>query len=94
MGCTDPEACLYAGIVPSTLYRYQESNPEYSERKETLKQNPVMKARGVILNALEEGDTLTAHKVIDRKEGSKLALTGANDGPIEVKTIERRIVNA
>lgn len=94
MGCTDPEACLYAGIVPSTLYRYQESNPEYSERKETLKQNPVMKARGVILKALDENDTFTAHKVIERKEGRKLAITGANEGPIEVKTIERIIVKA
>ena len=94
MGCSDPEACLYADIVPSTLYRYQESNPEFSERKETLKQNPVMKARGVILEALAEGDVNTAHKVIDRKEGSKLAVTGADGGPIEVTRIERVIVKS
>ncbi len=42
MGCTDEKACLYAGIVPSTLYRYQEDNPEFSERKTVLKTNPVM----------------------------------------------------
>ena len=94
MGCTDPEACLYADIVPSTLYRYQEANPEYCERKETLKNNPVMKARGVILEALEEKDVATAHKVIDRKEGSKVAVSGPDGGPIEVAKIERVIVNA
>jgi len=76
MGCTDVEACLYADVAPSTMYLYASNNPEFSERKETLKQNPVMKARGVILDLLEDGDSNTAHKVIDRKEGSKLALTG------------------
>ena len=33
MGCTDNEACLYADIDRSTLYRYQEKNPEFSDRK-------------------------------------------------------------
>jgi hypothetical protein len=91
MGCTDQEACLYANIVPSTLYAYGAENPEFSERKETLKQNPYMKARGVILGALDDNDVATAHKVIDRREGSKVALTGADGGPL-IARIERVIV--
>lgn len=83
MGCTDEEACLFAGISKQTLYTYQDKNPEYVDRKETLKSNPVMKARQVILGALEAKDILTAHKVIDRKEGSKMALTGADGGAIK-----------
>ena len=93
MGCTDQEACLYADIVPSTLYAYAQANPEFSERKETLKQNPVMKARQVLLDALADKDTNTAHKIIDRKEGAKLALTGAEGGPIEFSRIERVLVS-
>lgn len=93
MGCTDPEACLYADIVPSTLYRYQEAHPEYCERKETLKTNPVMKARAVQLADLEAQNSAIAQKVLDRKEGSKIAHTGADGGPIEVAKIERVIVN-
>lgn len=93
MGCTDQEACLYADIVPSTLYAYAQNNPEFSERKEVLKQNPVMKARGVILKALDESDIATAHKVLDRKEGSKVALTGADGGAIQIDRIERVIVS-
>lgn len=87
MGCTDKEACLYADIVPSTLYRYQEENPEFTERKETLKQNPVMKARGVVLDALGENDIHTAHKVIERKDGTKVKNenTGPDGGPQEHK---------
>ena len=87
MGCPDKEACLYAEIAPSTLYAYQQENPEFTERKDTLKQNPFMKARGVILDALEDGDKFTAHKVIDRKEGSKLAIK-AEIKPLEDLTDE------
>ena len=68
MGCTDSEACVYAGIVPSTLYNYQSDNPDFLEQKETYKQNPFMKARKVVLDALEAGDIATAHKVLDRRD--------------------------
>jgi len=84
MGCTDQEACLAADISMSTLYLYGQKNPEFSDRKELLKQNPVYKARGVVLESLHLGDINTAHKVIDRKEGSKLAVTGADSGPVQV----------
>lgn len=91
MGCTDEEACLFADISKPTLYAYQEREPEFLNRKEVLKSNPVMKARLVLLDALADNDVNTAHKIIDRKEGSKLSLSGPNDGPIEVKRIERVI---
>ena len=87
MGCTDVEACLYSEIAPSTLYLYQQREPSFTERKEVLKSNPFMKARQVLLAALEGGDVLTAHKMIDRKEGSKVALTGLNGGPVITKTV-------
>ena len=93
MGCPDTEACLYANIAPSTMYLYASSNPEFSERKETLKQNPFMKARGVLLDALNDGDISTAHKVIDRKEGSKLAVSGPNGGPVQITEIKHTIVD-
>ena len=92
MGCTDAEACLYADIVPSTLYRYTEANPEFSERKETLKNNPVMLARKVLLGALNEADVNTAHKVIDRKEGSKVSVSGPDGGPIQISEVRRTVV--
>jgi hypothetical protein len=85
MGCTDVEACLYADINPSTLYLYQEKHPEFIERKETLKQNPIMKARQVILGALDEADLNTAHRVVDRKEGSKVKqeISGVDGQPLK-----------
>ena len=87
-GCSDLEACCYADIGKSTLYDYCENNPSFSERKETLKNQPTLKAKLIIDEALTTGDLNTAHRVIDRKEGSKVKqeITGSNGGPVELTT--------
>lgn len=84
LGCTDQEACLYADIAMSTLYDYCNKYPSFSERKELLKQNPVMKARKVILKSFADNDVNSAHKFLDRKEGTKSRVenTGKDGGPI------------
>lgn len=71
-GCTDLEACCFANISKTSLYEYCDRNPEFAERKETLKNHVVMKARRVVMGALDDADINTAHKVIDRKEGTKV----------------------
>jgi len=76
MGCPDTEACLYADIAPSTLYKYAAENEEFSERKETLKQNPFMKARKIQMDDLNDGSSAIAQKVLERKEGSKINVSG------------------
>ena len=83
-GCTDNEACAHADIHPSTLYDYCTANPKFSERKETLKNMPTFKAKRIIDNALDGADLNTAHRVVDRKEGSKVKqeITGADGGPV------------
>jgi hypothetical protein len=45
LGCSDREACLYAGVSPAALYKYQEKHPEFAERKADLKESPVLLAR-------------------------------------------------
>ncbi|WP_235480712.1 hypothetical protein [Streptococcus suis] len=37
-GLSDEEACLYANISKPTLYDYCKKNPQFSDRKELLKQ--------------------------------------------------------
>ena len=88
LGCTDVEACMYADISQRTLYNYQEDCDGFLQRKEVLKSNPFMKAREVLYNALVvDADVMVANKMIDRKEGSKVALTGAEGGPMITKTV-------
>jgi hypothetical protein len=83
-GCVDDEACLYAGISHQTLYNYQEKHPEYVERKAMLKTNPLLQAKRIQSKALGEDDVAIAMKVIDRKEGSKVALTDGAGGPVHI----------
>lgn len=69
LGCTDKEACVLADIAPSTLYNYQEANPEFLERKEQLKEKPILKARKTVVDSLE-GDVNSAWKYLERKDKS------------------------
>lgn len=65
LGGTDEEACLYADIAMSTLYKYQELNPGFAERKAQLKETPILKARQTVVNSLT--DPNIAFKFLERK---------------------------
>lgn len=87
-GCTDKEACCYAGIGSSTLYDYCVENPKFSERKEDLKNMPVMKARRIIDASLDDNDLNTANRVVDRKDGQKINQDITSGGkPVNTWTI-------
>jgi len=49
---TDEEACLYAGIDPATLYRYQKKHPEFCKEKEQLRLTPNLMAKKVLVENL------------------------------------------
>jgi hypothetical protein len=88
VGATDLEACVHADISKTSLYEYCQKNEEFAERKETLKNQPTLKAKMIVDSALDDKDLNTAHRVIDRKEGSKVKqeITGANGGPVKMTT--------
>lgn len=73
LGCTDLEACLFADIGKSTLYDYQDENPEFAERKARLKENPVLLARKSVVEALE-GDPDLALKFLERKKKDEFSV--------------------
>lgn len=67
-GSTDLEACFYAGISKDALYDYQVKHPEFTERKEALKDNPAMLARKNVYDALSEGDKDISKWYLERKK--------------------------
>jgi len=75
-GCTDTEACLYADISRQTFYKWVSENPGFTDRKDTLKQSPIMRARVIVSQALDDKCLVTANKVIDRKDGQRLTVDG------------------
>lgn len=59
IGCTDSEASFYAGIGEASLYRYCEEHPEFRERKEGLKDLPVITARQTVVRALKHDQNMS-----------------------------------
>ena len=66
IGCTDEEACIVAGISKGTLYGYIEQDPDFHERKEELKQFPVIKAKHSVVSRLRK-DVATSKWDLERK---------------------------
>lgn len=69
IGCSDREACLYANISMATLYNYQKVNKEFLERKEMLKEKPILRARQTVISNL--GDVNTAFRFLERKKSDE-----------------------
>lgn len=82
MGCTDLEACLYANISKQTLYNYQELHPEFVDRKEQLKENPILKARLSVMGGLQDNPEL-ALKFLERKKKDEFSLKQVISGDPE-----------
>ena len=78
LGCTDLEACFYADIGTSTLYKYQEKNPEFAERKAALKEKPVLQARQSVISNMKEDGNL-ALKYLERKKKDEFSLKSEVD---------------
>ena len=66
-GATDLEACFLANISKDTLYRYQNDHPEFSERKQALKDMIKFQAKKVVANAIKRGDKQQANWWLERK---------------------------
>ena len=72
IGCTDTEACLFADISVDVLYRYQNANPKFSERKAALKETPVLQARTTVVEHLQ-ADAGSAKWYLERKRKDEFA---------------------
>lgn len=72
IGGTDEEACFFANISMATLYNYQKKHPEFLERKEALKQRPILKARTTVVASLD--DPIIAMRYLEKKKRDEFGL--------------------
>ncbi len=90
IGCTDEEACAYAKVPTSTFYDYQKRHPDFSEEKERLKQEPILKAKNTIVQSLN--DVKDAQWYLERKKKDEFStrseFTGEDGKEIVVKVID------
>jgi hypothetical protein len=93
MGCTDLEACFFANISKSVFYDYLKNHPEFSDRKDELKEKPVLMARKNILDALAGNDKDISKWYLERKRKdefspkSELDVKDIDRTPIEIKIV-------
>lgn len=66
-GLSDRESCLYANIDPQTLYNYCNSHPDFSSRKELLKEQVKMKAKLVVADEIDAHNEKMATWYLERK---------------------------
>lgn len=57
IGGSDAEAAFYAGISKAALSDFINKRPEISERKQSLQEKPVLKARQTIVRNLDQVQT-------------------------------------
>jgi len=93
MGCTDLEACFYAGISKQALYDYQDRHPSYVDRKERLKQNPIFLARTTLVDNLANNPEL-ALKFLERKLKAEFSTRVETTGSDEDREIKQRTLKA
>ncbi len=66
-GATDKEAIFQANISSTAFYEYCKEHPEFTERKEALKDTPKYQARRNIAKAITEGDKQLSQWYAERK---------------------------
>lgn len=89
-GCTDREACLWADISPALLYKYQDTHPQFVDRKNDLKETPVLLARKTVVKAIQKGDRTVAMQYLERKKKDEFSTKTEND--IRVKELPKPIL--
>lgn len=93
-GLTDHECCDFADIAPSTLYAYCKENPDFTDKKELLKQRPKITAKLNIAEELENGDVDLSKWYLERKAKDEfstkqdVALSGTVNNPMSGLTTE------
>ncbi len=78
LGCSDLEACFYAGISKQCLYDYQKLNPEFADRKESLKQRPILLARKTVVDGIQDDPDL-ALRFLERKKKDEFSTRQENE---------------
>jgi hypothetical protein len=91
IGCTDEEACTFAKVPTSTFYDYQRRHPDFSEEKERLKREPILKAKNTVVKSLSDvkdaqwylerkvKDEFSLRQEVTGKDGEKIQLTWSNE---------------
>lgn len=87
----DRELCLYAWVSKSTYYEYKAKNQEFSDRIDSLKESPTLKAKINLVKNINWWDIEDSKRWLERKNRTEFSkqdnieLTWKDWWPIETK---------
>lgn len=99
IGCTIREACIYAGIGETTYYEWREADEKLASEIDKLRQDPVLKAKQVLIDSIKDGDVNTVKWFLERKKKDEFSIkqetmiTGDEENPLAIQTITRTIID-
>jgi len=73
MGYNDTEATAYSGISRKTFYDWMCDKPDFRNKINKAKMQPTLKAKEVLVNALNSGDLNAAKWWLERKSASEFS---------------------
>ena len=74
IGCSDREACLFAGISTTAFYDFCKANEDFAERKEMLKETPTLYARlNVVRGIVAHGNRDDSWAYLTRKRKAEFS---------------------
>ena len=90
IGCNDIEACSYADVSLSCLHRYLNSHNDFRERRDTLKNKPVLQAKQNVYDSLKYGDAIMTRWYLEKKcpseFGNKAELNVTTSGTLDIES--------
>jgi len=88
-GATNAEACAYADISERPLYEYLSKNPEFKQKIENWKSEPLLKAKKKVVEEIEK-DVKNAQWYLERKRKDEFSTKVEND--VRVKELPKPIL--
>lgn len=79
-GYNDYQSYKSAGISKDAFYDYKKSHPDFSEKIQWLKDNPLILAKENVYDKIAEGDIKTSQWYLERKAKDEFSLRTENIG--------------
>ena len=71
MDGTIEEACVLAGITPTSYYNHKRSNPDFSRRMDAARQFPKLVARAAVMKRIRQWDAKTALRYLELRDKNR-----------------------
>jgi hypothetical protein len=88
MGYNDTEAALYADISRKTLYEWLVDKPDFRYKINQARSQPNIRAKAVVVNAVNNGDVGAAKWWLERKAADEFSTKSHNDSDTPPELLE------